>query len=141
MLFGAEERSPNSALVSESCPLLADFHQAACLVTAPGTGLTPPPAGMHPSLWCGGQAFLTPSCTCGTRHISLSTCFGIFMLSSKSHPSWIAPTSLWCGHVSGDTAGGCEELMCGSPGTDCKRSSSVCCIYSENSTWASVQAK
>lgn len=63
------------------------------------------------------------------------------LLSFKSYPSWTAPSKLCWGHVSGDTTGSFEELVCESPGTDCVECSHLCCICSENATLGSVQAK
>ena len=63
------------------------------------------------------------------------------LLTFKSYSSWTAPSELCWGNVSGDTTGSFEDLVCGSPGTDCVGCSNVCCIYSESATLGSVQAK
>lgn len=77
-----------------------------------------------------------------TRYIYLSASFGISSIVSSPTPPGLPHIQIVLGTCI------CRwhkklwwSRLCGSPGTDCVECFNVCCIYSENSTWGSVQAK
>lgn len=135
---GRGARSLDSALVTEFWHLLLPCHcswncpgstpcQNACVTPVVALGLR---SGLPDTvLYLGDQTHFS-------HHLLWDFHVKLQVPPLQDCPiQFVVQTCVW------DTAGGCEELVWGSPGTDCVRNSRVCGVDSENSAWASVQPK